>query len=116
MLTSMSALENAAFPSLLRIFPDRTDSSRLHRAYGCLCVTMRGMVKTLQLAIAKATELPEAAQEQIGRELLERIDTLAQLRDAIEVGVRELDAGRGQELDMDKLIEHVHREHAKEAW
>jgi hypothetical protein len=73
------------------------------------------MVKTLELAISKAAELPEAAQEQIGRELLERIDTLAELRAAIETGVRELDAGMGQELKMDELIKHAHREHAKEA-
>ena len=38
------------------------------------------MVKTLELAIAKAAELPEAAQEQLGRELLERIDSLSKLR------------------------------------
>jgi hypothetical protein len=71
------------------------------------------MVKTLELAISKAAELPEAAKEQIGRELLERIGTLVELHAAIEIGVHELDAGMGQELKMDELIEHVHRGHAK---
>ncbi len=43
------------------------------------------MVKTLELALTKAASLPDAAQEQIGRELLERIETLAETRAAIEV-------------------------------
>jgi hypothetical protein len=73
------------------------------------------MAKTLELAISKAAELPEAAQEQIGRELLERIDTFAELRAAIEIGVSELDAGMGRELEIEDLIEHAHREHAKKA-
>jgi hypothetical protein len=52
------------------------------------------MVKTLELAISKAASLSEAAQEQLGRELLERIDELAELRAEIEIGLRALDAGR----------------------
>jgi hypothetical protein len=62
------------------------------------------MVKTLELARAMAAALPEAAQEQLGRELLERIERLNELRAAIEVGVRELDAGLGEELDIEELI------------
>ena len=74
----------------------------------CCC-----MVKTLELAISKASNLPEAAQEQLGRELLERIETLEQLRIEIEVGIRELDAGLGEELDIDDIIRQAHEEHAK---
>jgi hypothetical protein len=62
------------------------------------------MVKTLELAISKAAGLSEAAQELLGRELLERIDELAELRAEIEVGLRELDAGLGEELDIEALI------------
>ena len=51
------------------------------------------MTKTLELAVAKAAALPEAAQERIAHELLERIDALSTLRDAIDVGLAELDAG-----------------------
>jgi hypothetical protein len=51
------------------------------------------MSKALQLAMTRAAALPEAAQEQLGREMLERIDKLNELRAAIEVGVRQLDAG-----------------------
>ena len=71
------------------------------------------MVKTLELAISKAAKLPEAAQEQLGRELLERIHTLAELRAEIDVGIRELDAGRGEELDIEDVIRQAREEHGK---
>jgi hypothetical protein len=74
---------------------------------------MPDMVRTLEIAISKAAELPEAAQEQLGREILERIDALAELRAAIEVGVRQLDAGEGKELDIEAVIGQARREHAK---
>ena len=72
---------------------------------------MRPMVKTLELAIAKAVELPEAAQEQLGREILERIDVLADLRAELEIGVREFDAGLGEPLDIEDVIAQARREH-----
>jgi hypothetical protein len=68
--------------------------------------------KTFQLAVGKATKLTEAAQEQIGRELLERIDAFAELREAIECGVRGLDAGEGEMLDLEKMIGKIRAEHA----
>jgi hypothetical protein len=71
------------------------------------------MVKTLELALAKATALPEAAQEQLGRELLERIETLDGLRREIEIGIQELDAGQGEELDLDQIIRQAREEYAK---
>ena len=73
------------------------------------------MVKTLELAMTKAAALPEAAQEQLGRELLERIDTSAKLRIEIEAGVRELDAGLGEELDIEDIIRQARDEHARSA-
>jgi hypothetical protein len=69
------------------------------------------MVKTLELAISKASALPEAAQEQIGRELLESIDRLSQLRSEIDIGIRELDAGQGEPLDVDDVIRQARKEH-----
>ena len=72
------------------------------------------MVKTLELAISKAAELPEAAQEQLGRELLERIDTLAKLRAEIEIGLQQLDEGRGEELDLEALLRQARRDHGSE--
>src|SRR6266567_2815846 len=100
----MSAPENVIFSSHQRIALFASLPHCVHRPHNSGCGTMSTMMKTWELAITKAAELPEAAQEQIGRELLERIDTIAELRAAIEVGVRELDAGIGRALDMDELI------------
>ena len=66
--------------------------------------------------MAKAATLPEAAQEQLGREMLGRIERLNELRTAIEVGVRQLDAGMGEALDMEELIDQLHREDAGRTW
>ncbi|MDO8533515.1 MAG: hypothetical protein Q7S17_02075 [Xanthobacteraceae bacterium] len=71
------------------------------------------MVKTLELAITKAANLPEAAQEQLGRELLERINILAELRAEIEIGIQEFDAGKGEPLDIEEVIEQARAKHAK---
>lgn len=74
---------------------------------------MPAMVKTLEVAISKAAALSEAAQEQLGREMLERINALAELRSAVELGVRQLDAGEGKELDIEAVIRQARHEHAK---
>ena len=73
------------------------------------------MVKALELAISKVAKLPEAAQEQLGRELLERIESIEQLRAEIELGIRELDSGLGSELDIEDVLRQAHEEHAKKA-
>ena len=70
------------------------------------------MTKTLELAIARAATLPEAAQEQLGRELLERIDALTALRHEIEIGIKQLDAGLGEPLDIEDVIRRAREEHA----
>ena len=69
------------------------------------------MIKALELAISKASNLPEAAQEQLGRELLERIDSLSILRADIQAGLDELDAGKGEELDIEDVIRAARKEH-----
>jgi len=71
------------------------------------------MVKVLELAMSKAANLSDAAQEQLGRELLERVDELAELRAEIEVGLRELDAGLGEDLDVERLIQEARDENAR---
>jgi imidazolonepropionase-like amidohydrolase len=68
---------------------------------------------TLDFAMSKARSLPEAAQEQLGREVLLRVETLDGLRAAIELGVRQLDAGEGRELDMEEIIADAHREYGR---
>jgi len=45
--------------------------------------------------LQKATELPKAAQEQLGYELLERIDWLSALRADVAIGVHQLEAVQG---------------------
>ena len=74
-------------------------------------ISLIAMTKALQLAMTKAAALPEAAQEQLGRELLERIERLNELRAAVDVGVQELDAGLGEELDIEALISELNGEH-----
>ncbi len=59
--------------------------------------------ETLQLAINKAQKLPEAAQEELGRDVLLRIQELEELRAKIRVGVTELDASKGGPLDIRKI-------------
>ena len=73
------------------------------------------MSTALKLAMTKAAGLPEAAQEQLGRELLERIEALTQLRAEVDIGIREIDAGLGEELDLEKLIDQLHDEHARDS-
>jgi hypothetical protein len=70
------------------------------------------MTKTLELALAKAAALPEAAQERIAYELLERIDTLSALKAAIDEGIAELDAGLGTPLDIEEIIREARSEYA----
>jgi hypothetical protein len=68
--------------------------------------------KALDKAIAKARELPEVDQEQIGRELNDYIDHLRALRGDIDQGLRSLDAGRGREVDIEKVIAQARAAHA----
>ena len=70
------------------------------------------MTKTLELAVAKAAALPEAAQERIAYELLERVDSLSALKAAIDDGIAELDAGLGTPLDIEDIIREAHAEYA----
>ncbi len=67
------------------------------------------MVKTLELAMSRAAALSEAAQEQLAREILDWIDALERLRNAVEVGTRELEAGKGEPLDLEDMIRELHR-------
>jgi hypothetical protein len=70
------------------------------------------MMKTLELAVAKAAALPVATQERIAYELLERIDSISALRAALDVGVAELDAGLGTPLDVEEIIRDARSEYA----
>jgi hypothetical protein len=71
------------------------------------------MNKALEIAISKASKLSPEAQEQLGRELLERIDTLEALRREIDLGIAEAEAGLGQPLDIEEVIRQARREHGQ---
>jgi hypothetical protein len=72
------------------------------------------MVKTLEQAIAEIASLPDADQEQIGQQLLSHVERLRRLRSDIDKGIRSLDAGEGQPLDVEDLIRRQHKRHARE--
>ena len=63
------------------------------------------MVKTLEQALAEVATLPDADQEQIGRQLLAHLERLRQLREAIDRGIRSLDAGEGTPLHIEEFLE-----------
>jgi hypothetical protein len=65
------------------------------------------MIKVLKEALDQVATLPEADQEQIGRELLEHALKIRALRADLQAGVDSLDGGRGRELDMDDVIKRA---------
>jgi hypothetical protein len=69
----------------------------------------------LDLAITKAQALPEATREQIGRDVLLRIEKLERLRADLQIGIKQLDAGRGREIDIERIIRKARRHHGEKA-
>jgi hypothetical protein len=59
------------------------------------------MSKTLDIDLSRVAALPEAAQEMIARELLDRVETLSKMRDEIDAGARcgSWSAARGRRFD-----------------
>lgn len=62
------------------------------------------MVRTFERAIAEVAALPDADQEEIGRQLLSHVEKLRRLREEVDKGVRSLDAGRGRTFSIDQFI------------
>ncbi len=62
------------------------------------------MVRALEQAIAEVAALPDADQEQIGRQLLSHVERLRSLREELDKGVRSLDAGKGRAVDIDEFV------------
>jgi hypothetical protein len=71
------------------------------------------MIKVLREAFDQVATLPEADQEQIGRELLQHALKIRALRADLRAGIESLDQGRGQELDIDGVIRRARARHAK---
>lgn len=71
------------------------------------------MIKVLKEAMDQVAALPEADQEQIGRELLEHALKIRALRADLKAGIDSLDAGRSKELDIDDVIKRARARYAK---
>ena len=71
------------------------------------------MVKTLEKAIAEVSNLPDADQEQIGLQLLSHVEKLRRLRAEIDKGIRSLDAGEGEPLDVEDFLRRQNERHGQ---
>jgi hypothetical protein len=71
------------------------------------------MVRTLDKAIAEVSNLPDADQEQIARRLLSHVEKPRQLRADIDKGIRSLDAGEGEPLDIEAFLKQENERHGR---
>jgi hypothetical protein len=71
------------------------------------------MAKILREAMEEISNLPEADQETIGRELLSHVEKLQRLRAEIDKGIHSLDAGRGNALDIEAFLRDVNAHHTE---
>ena len=71
------------------------------------------MTKVLREAIAKVEALPEAEQDRIAHELIDYLDKRSALRSDLEVGIRQLDAGEGRELNINDFLQEMNAQHRK---
>ena len=72
------------------------------------------MTKLLEQAIEIVSTLPEADQDRIAKELIYYVDKLMALRADVEVGIRQLDAGEGRELDINEFLREAREKHRKQ--
>jgi hypothetical protein len=72
---------------------------------------MGAMAKILRDAMEEVSNLPEADQELIGRELLSHVEKLRRLRFEIDKGIRSLDAGHGKALDIEGFLRDMKARH-----
>jgi len=72
---------------------------------------MGAMAKILRDAMDEISNLPEADQENIGRELLSHLEKLRRLRVEIDKGIDSLDAGHGKSLDIEAFLRDVNARH-----
>jgi hypothetical protein len=71
------------------------------------------MAKILREAMEEISNLPEADQETIGRELLSHVEKLRRLRAEIDKGIHSLDAGCGKALDIEAFLRDVNARHTE---
>ncbi len=73
------------------------------------------MIKMFERAFAEIASLPEVDQEQIGRQLLSHVEKLRQLREDLDKGVRSLDAGCGEPLDIEAFLAEQNTRYGEES-
>ena len=88
----------------------------LHCAFSNLRYTFhithsRCMTNTLKQAIQRVSELPPAAQEQIGEELLLHVENVRRLRSQLETGADSLDHNGERVLKMADVIQRARAQH-----
>jgi hypothetical protein len=71
------------------------------------------MVRTLEIAIAEVSNLPDTDQEQIGQRLLSHVEKLRRLRAELDKGIRSLDAGEGRPLDIEDFLRRENERHGR---
>ena len=69
------------------------------------------MVRGLEIALAELANLPDADQEQIGRRLLSHVEQLRKLRADVDKGIRSLDQGEGQPLNIEEFLREKNGSH-----
>lgn len=69
------------------------------------------MTNTLKQAIQRVSELPPAAQEQIGEELLLHVENVRRLRSQLETGADSLDHNGERVLKMADVIQRARAQH-----
>ena len=69
------------------------------------------MVGTLEKAIAEVSSLPDADQERIGQRLLLHVEKLRRLRTEIDKGIRSLNVGEGEPLDVEDFLRRKNEQH-----
>ena len=72
------------------------------------------MTRVLREAIAKVEALPEADQDRIARQLIEYLDKLNALREDVQKGIRQLDAGEGRELNIEEFLREMRAQYPKD--
>jgi hypothetical protein len=74
---------------------------------------MSEMTKVFKDAIDTVATLPEADQDEIGREILDHVEKIRALRVDLQAGIAFLDAGEGRIIHMSDVIARARTRNAK---
>ena len=71
------------------------------------------MTKELKRAVQEVQTLPAKDQDAIGRQVRYHVEKLRVLRGAVDAGIRALDDGHGEEVEIEDLIRVARHRHEK---